>query len=179
MHSVDLMILVGIQASGKTTFYRQCLADSYIHVSLDNWRGKSGVRSKEHAAILAGLRAAAEGIGNPRGVVVDNTNTTAATRRRYFDYANEFSRESGFPVRVGAWYFDADLESCLRRNAQRPKDAPPGVDYFVPPGAIHAFRRRLEPPSYEEGFEEISHVRIRGDGSFEVERIPRANSTGP
>ncbi len=179
MHSVELMILIGIQASGKTTFYRRCLGNSYVHVSLDNWRGKSGVRAKEHAAILAGLRAAAEGKENLRGIVVDNTNTTAATRKRYFEYANEFSREACCGVRLTAWYFDADLESCLRRNAQRPKDAPPGVGYFVPPSAIHAFRRRLELPGYEEGFEEISHVRIREDGSFDVKRIPRPDSTNP
>ncbi len=168
METLDLVILVGIQASGKTTYYRRHLRGEYLHVSLDNWRGKGNVRAKEHGAILEALASAGGSGGRVRGVVVDNTNTTSATRRRYFDYAAEFSRDSGRGVRLVAYFFDADLESCLARNADRPKDAPVGTPYYVPPEALEKFQGMLQPPAHEEGFEKVFRVRIAEDGAFDV-----------
>lgn len=171
MGEFELVILVGIQASGKTTFYRRRLAGRYLHVSLDNWRGKGNVRKREYEAILAGLHAAADSDGDKLGVVVDNTNTTAATRRRYFDHAREFSRQTGRPVRVVAYFFDADLAGCLNRNEQRPAEASVGTPYYVPPPAIRRFHKLLQPPTYQEGFEQIFRARIAEDGRFEVEQL--------
>ena len=180
MEKAELLILVGIQASGKTTYCRQHLAGGYLHVSLDNWRGKGNVRGKEHRAILEALSAAAaDSAGDIRGVVVDNTNTTAATRRRYFDYAAEFAAAAGREVRMIAYFFDADLESCLQRNAQRPADAPAGTPYFVPPEAIRRFQARLRPPDHGEGFEKIFRVRIADGGRFEVEESKSERPRGP
>ena len=170
--TVELIILVGIQASGKTTFYRRRLEGRYLHVSLDNWRGKDHLRRRERRAILSGLAAAAESAGGLRGVVVDNTNTTAETRRRYFAYAEDFSRDSGHGVRVVAYFFEADLEACLRRNAARPPNPPAGVPYYVPPAAIRRFHSRLQPPAYAEGFERILRVRINQTGGFDVQEVP-------
>lgn len=171
MKTVELAILVGIQASGKTTFYRRRLEGNYAHVSLDNWRGKGNVRTKERQAIRAGLAAAAEAEAAIRGVAVDNTNITVETRRRYFDCAAEFARQARCRVRVVAYFFDADPQACLRRNAPRPKDAPPGTGYFVPPAAIRSFHRRLEAPTHREGFDTIFRVRIAED-DFAVEEMP-------
>ncbi len=172
MQAVELVILIGIQACGKTTFFRRRLQGRYAHVSLDNWRGKGNARARERRAVVSGLHAAAEGHGGIRGVVVDNTNITAETRRRYFGYAAECARQAGCQVRVVAYFFQAELSDCLERNAQRPKDAPCGVPYYVPPSAIRSFHSRLEPPSYEEGFHEIFRVRICEDGRFAVEGVP-------
>lgn len=173
MGSPELIVLVGIQASGKTTYFRRHLVSDYLHVSLDNWRGKGNIRRKEYQAILAGLRQAADGL--TRGVVVDNTNSTAATRRRYFDNAEEFRQSSGRTVRVLCYFFPADLEACLKRNEQRPppQAAPPGEPYFVPPNVIADYARRLEPPTYQEGFEEIYDVRLGANGDFRVRQRPR------
>ena len=185
MESVELVILVGIQASGKTMFYRQRLQDRYIHVSLDNWRGKGNVRGKERRAILEGLSAAAASAGKLRGVVVDNTNTTVQTRRRYFDYAREFARATpacaagstpaareAAGVEVVCYWFDEPLKACLARNQQRPPDAPAGSPYFVPPAAIARFAGQMESPTYAEGFARIHRVRIVEAGAFVVEELP-------
>jgi predicted kinase len=166
---VELVILVGIQASGKTTFYRRHLAEGYAHVSLDRWRGQGNVRSKEHRAIMEGLRAAAQAAAGVRGVVVDNTNITAQARRRYFDYAAEFAAAGGCPVRLTAYFFDAALDGCLRRNQERPTDAPRGSPYRVPPPAIVAFRRRLERPTHQEGFHRLCRVSIDPQGNFLIQ----------
>jgi predicted kinase len=178
MEKLELVILVGIQASGKTTFYRRHMQGRYLHVSLDNWRGKGNVRGKEHEAILAGLRAAAEG-GQELGVVVDNTNITAAARKRYFDYAREFAGRTGLALRVLAYFFDADLQACLKRNEQRPAEVPAGTPYYVPAAAIRRFHSQLEPPTHQEGFAEVFRVRIADDGQFQVERLSRPAGRAP
>ena len=171
--AVELVILVGIQASGKTTFYRRCMEGRYLHVSLDNWRGRGRVRNKEYRAIMDGLRASADSGGAVLGVAVDNTNVTAATRSRYFGYASEFALSAGARPRVIAYFFDEDLASCLGRNEQRPREAPAGTPYHVPPSALHDFHARLEPPRYEEGFDVIHRVAIDASGQFIVQEVPR------
>jgi predicted kinase len=163
---IELIVFVGIPGSGKSTFFRLRLAETHIHVSLDNWRGKDNVRYKERRAIEAGLREVAEGETGRRGVVVDNTNTTVNTRRRYLEYARAFTAASGREVKVIACFFDADLESCLRRNRQRPVKPPAGTPYFVPPHAIENFHRILQLPTRAEGFEKIVRIRIAKDGRF-------------
>ena len=165
---VELVILVGIQASGKTTYYRRRLADRYLHVSLDHWRGKGNVRAKERAAIDEAMDQAADD-DTLRGVAVDNTNTTGETRRRYFDIAREFAARTGRGVRVIAIFFDEPLEACQARNAARPVDPPVGEPYFVPPAAIASFHSRLQPPSRDEAFDEVRRVRVTEDGSFVVD----------
>ena len=172
MEPVELVVFVGIQASGKTTYYRRHLAESHAHVSLDTWRGKGNVRAKERAAIMAALAAAADSAGATRGVVVDNTNVTAAARRRYGTYAADFARQAGCRARLVAYFFDADLPGCLARNQQRPPpdQVPPPAPYFVPPAAIAAFAQRLEPPEFDEGFERIVRVRVAGE-DFQTEEF--------
>jgi len=165
---VELIILVGIPASGKTTYFRRHLARRYAHVSLDNWRGKGNARRKEREAILEALSRAAELHASIRGVVVDNTNVTAGTRRRYFELAQAFRAQTHRPVKIIACFFDVPLEDCLRRNERRPKNPPVGEPYYVPPAAIHRFHVQLEPPSRAEGFDEVLRVRIAPDGRFRV-----------
>jgi len=167
---IELVVFVGIPASGKSTFFRQRMAGRYVHVSLDNWRGKGNVRAKERLAIEAGLGEVAEGSAGVRGVVVDNTNTTARTRQRYFEYARAAEAATGRDVEVIAYFFDADLAGCLRRNQNRPAEAPVGTPYFVPPPAIANFHRILEPPTREEGFARIVRVRtVENEDGFVVE----------
>jgi predicted kinase len=172
MGKIELVILVGVQASGKTTFYWQRLAGRYLHVSLDNWRGKDNVRGKEQVAIAQALAEAAGSGGRLAGVVVDNTNITVATRRRYFEYAAAFAAGWGLPMRMVAYYFDSDLAGCQARNQGRPdpKEAPTGTPYYVPPAAIANFYHKLQPPTHAEGFEAIYRVKIAPDGEFSVEQ---------
>lgn len=170
LEPLKLIILVGIQASGKTSFFRRHLAKESIHVSLDNWRGKGNVRAKEFHAIEEGLDALAA--GKAAALVVDNTNASVETRRRYFDYAALAAARLGRPVELTAYWFDEPLADCLARNALRPLNPPTGEPYFVPPSAIAACHARLQPPTYSEGFSRIFRVRITGPEEFEVRELP-------
>lgn len=58
------IVFIGIQASGKTTFYEQMLAGrGYVHISLDILH----TRNKEDLLLM-------ECLENGRSFVIDNTN---------------------------------------------------------------------------------------------------------
>jgi type II secretory pathway predicted ATPase ExeA len=80
---MEMVILCGVQGSGKTTLYRDRFAATHEHVSLD----VVGTRAREAKLLAACLE---EG----RSFVVDNTNPTVADRARYIDAA----RAAGFKV---------------------------------------------------------------------------------
>jgi predicted kinase len=80
---MEVIVLCGVQGSGKTTLYRDRFAATHEHVSLDVLRS----RAREAALIEACLQ---EG----RPFVVDNTNPTPADRARYVEPA----RAAGFRV---------------------------------------------------------------------------------
>ena len=77
----EAAILIGIQGSGKTTFYTRRLIESHVRLSLDLLK----TRERE-AAFLAACLAARQSFA------VDNTNVLAAGRARYI----EPSKAAGF-----------------------------------------------------------------------------------
>ena len=101
---MEAVVYVGVQASGKTTFYLAHFFRSHLRISLDM------LRTRYREAIL--LRACIEA---KQPFVVDNTNPTVAERARYLAPA----RAAGF--RTVAYYFPPDVEACLERNAARPE----------------------------------------------------------
>lgn len=146
---MEAVLFVGIQAAGKTTFYREQFFHTHIRLSLDM------LRTRHREAIL--VRACIEA---KQSFVVDNTNPTAAERARYLLP----SRAAGF--RTIGYVFDADLEACLTRNASRPPREQ------VPPKGIAGTRRRLELRDVGKGFNRLYGIRIDGEGGCVVERWP-------
>ena len=74
------VIFIGIQASGKTTFFKQMLADKgYVHISLDVLH----TRNKEDQLLM-------ECLENGRSFVVDNTNPEISVREKYIKKAKEY-----------------------------------------------------------------------------------------
>ena len=140
------MILCGVQASGKTTFYVERFLDTHVRISLDL------LRTRHREALV--LRACLEG---GQRFAVDKVNHTAAERRRYVEPA----REAGFQV-VG-FLLEVPAADAVARNALRPPER------RVPVSAILGTRKRFEPPQLEEGFDALHRVRASGDGGFVVE----------
>src|SRR5262249_46700388 len=101
---VELVIFIGLQASGKTTFYRARFAQTHAHVSKDNFPNNRNPERRQRELIE---QAFAEG----RAVVVDNTNATAEARRPLLALA----QAHGVPV-VG-YYFQRPGNK-LRRSGQ-------------------------------------------------------------
>ncbi|MHC4295090.1 MAG: AAA family ATPase [Planctomycetota bacterium] len=143
---MELIIFTGLQAAGKTTFYSTRFFDSHVRINLDMLK----TRHRERLLFEACLSA-------KQKLVIDNTNPTAADRRRYIRPA----RDVGFKV-IGH-YFAADLDACKARNRSRP------WEQVVPlPGLLGTYNR-LEQPSRDEGFDEIYYVKATQDGAFMVE----------
>lgn len=141
---MQLVLLIGIQASGKSSFYRERLFATHVRLSLDLLR----TRHREALLFDACLRA-----GQP--LVVDNTNPTRDERARYIEPA----RTAGFEV-VG-YYFRSAASECLARNERRE-----GAQR-IPDRGVLGTAARLELPTHDEGFDLLRYVRLTDDG-FEV-----------
>ncbi len=138
------VIFIGLQASGKTTFYRQMLWE-YVHINLDTLH----TRNKERLLLEECLR---------RGdsFVVDNTNPSKEDRARYIGAARAYN------YRIEGYFFRSVLADCIERNRARTGKA------CVPDKAIACTSGRLELPSPQEGFDRLYFVRME-QGKFIVE----------
>jgi predicted kinase len=146
---MELVILIGLQASGKTSFFRDRFAATHAHVSRDNFRNNRNPGRRQRVLLEEALLA-----GRP--AVVDNTNPTAADRAPLIALGKSLN------VPVAGYYFASGVEECLRRNQAREGKA------RVPDVALHATARKLERPSRAEGFDRLYYVRMGGAGGWEI-----------
>jgi predicted kinase len=142
---MQVVLFVGLQAAGKTTFYHQRFAATHLRISLDQLK----TRSRELAAVLSAIQ---EG----RSFVVDNTNATAEQRRKFI----ELAKPAGYTVH--GYFFEPDIQGSLRRNAQRL-----GKQRVPVPG-LFGTRKRLQVPSFAEGFDALFLVQVNDAGGFDV-----------
>jgi predicted kinase len=143
---MEAVIFVGVQGSGKTSFYRQRFFDSHIRISLDMLK----TRQREQVLLAACLQAR-------QSFVIDNTNPLPADRARYIEPA----RAAGF--RVVAYFFETSLRDAIRRNNQRESKQKIPI-----PGVAGTFRK-IQAPKMEEGYDQIFTVRISAENNFLVE----------
>lgn len=142
---MEALIFIGIQATGKSTFYKARFSDTHIRLNLDMLR----TRHRERVLLSAMLEA-------KQPFVLDNTNPTTADRAGYIAAAKEAK------FRIVGYYFKSQVKQAIERNAQRtPDDA-------VPERAVLGTYNRLEIPSLDEGFDELFYV-AGSDGEFEVQ----------
>ena len=143
---MEAIIFVGIQAAGKSSFYRERFFNTHLRINLDM------LKTRHRERVL--LRAC---IDLQQPFVIDNTNPTAEERARYIVPA----KAAGF--RIVGYYFQSIVQDCLARNDRRePRERVPGK-------AIGGTTGRLQLPSLVEGFDALHYVRIDDSGSFRVE----------
>lgn len=141
----ELILFMGIPASGKSTFYKTNFFPHYLYISLDQLHS----RFAEAELFQFALR-------RERSCVIDNTNITRSGRAAYLQLA----KAAGFKVR--GYCFLTNKADALARNAQRSGRA------CVPEVAIRAMYAQFEYPTLSEGFDELSFVRLQ-DNTFNVE----------
>ncbi|MDQ0847120.1 ATP-binding protein [Streptomyces sp. V1I6] len=144
----EMAVLVGLQASGKSTFYREHLSGRHALVSKDLF--PRSARRKQ----LRQMRLIEELLASGTWVAVDNTNPSPDEWTPLIRLA----RAHG--VRVTAYWFPPDVTGSLRRNAAREGRA------RVPDVGIHATRGRLREPTTTDGFDAVVEVRFDGKGGF-------------
>jgi predicted kinase len=142
---MEAVILVGIQGSGKTTFYGERFSETHVRISLDDVR----TRERERALVRECLK---EG----RPFVVDNTNVLASGRATYIAAA----KAAGF--RVTAYHFRIPLRAAIARNNRR------RAGQKIPVPALIATLKRLQAPTLDEGFDQIYIVELAADNGFLV-----------
>lgn len=140
-----MVILMGLQGSGKSTFFAREFADKgFEHISLDILK----TRRKE-AEVLQDC------IDNNKDCVIDNTNPTKADRSRYIVPGKHCD------FRVVGYFLQSKLGDCLERNERRERK--------VPKKGILATFNKIETPSLQEGFDELNFVCIE-NGEFKISK---------
>lgn len=150
----ECVILMGLPASGKTTFYQQRFAATHRHISKDHWPNAPRKDVRQARLIRSALAA-----GVP--VVIDNTNPAVADRASIIDVARELC------ARVIGYYFTATTREAVGRNRGREGKQ------RVPDVAIFTTAKRMVLPTWQEGFDELYQVAIGADGTFQISAAER------
>ena len=147
---MECVILIGLPASGKSTFVRERFAGTHDHVSKDLFRNNRRPQRREEQLI-------AESLASGRSVVIDNTNPSVASRAPLIAVAKAHGAE------VVGYVFATEATDALRRN--RARDG----RNRVPAVAIFTARKRFETPTPGEGFDRLFQVKLNEpDRTFEV-----------
>lgn len=144
---MEAVIFCGIQGNEKSSFYKERFFKSHMRISLDQLH----TRNKESQFLKTCFF-------THQQFVVDNTNPTIAERQRYIQMANQAR------YRVLCYYFETDLVSALERNNNRI-----GKEY-IPVAGIKGTYKKLQVPTYTEGFDQLYTVRIEGGSFVEIQQ---------
>jgi predicted kinase len=142
------VIFIGIQASGKSSFYKARFFNTHLRINLDMLRTRPREKRLFQACLAGKI-----------SFVIDNTNPIPEDRARYILLA----KAAGFQV-IG-YFFYTSLESALQRNAQRT------INEQIPEKGVRAAYRKLRPPTLAEGFDKLYRVMISPQKTFVVEEL--------
>jgi predicted kinase len=157
---MEIIILMGLQASGKSTFYRTHFAATHEHVSKDLLlQSKNKNKNQKQEERIEGA------FQEQCSVVVDNTNATIQDRLPLIDLGRRYN------ATIIGYYFQPDVLSSRQRNMQRTGKAQ------VPEKVIFITAHKFEIPTYAEGFDTLYYMRIGEDSTtekpvWEIEKIP-------
>src|SRR5262245_10817926 len=99
---MELVLFMGIQATGKSSFYLERFFRTHIRINMDM------LKTRHRKDLL--VNACLEG---KTPFVVDQMNLTKADRLAYLAPA----KAAGF--KVSGYWFESDLAAALQRNARR------------------------------------------------------------
>ena len=140
---MEAVIFVGLQASGKSSFYKERFFSTHVRISLDLLRTRNRERRLMTVCLVT-----------RQPFIIDNTNPTREERAQYIDAAKSAKYS------VVGYYFRSQTEACLARNQQRTDR--------VPEVGLLSTAKKLERPTWEEGFDTLKYVRLTEAG-FVVE----------
>ncbi|GMQ64691.1 ATP-binding protein [Vallitalea maricola] len=134
------IVFIGIQASGKSSFYKQLFFNTHMRLNLDMLK----TRNRERILIDACIRA-------KQPLVIDNTNPAVADREKYISKLKEGK------FKVIGYYFKSTLNDAIIRNELRK-----GKEKIPQLGILSTYNK-LELPSYKEGFDKLYYVSLKNN----------------
>lgn len=140
---MEAVIFAGLQASGKSSFYKDRFFSTHFRISLDLLK----TRNRERRLMAACLEM-------QQPFVIDNTNPSRDDRAKYIEAAKAAK------YFIVGYYFRSKAEECLQRNERRSSP--------VPEVGILSTAKKLQLPSMDEGFDNLKYVRLTESG-FVVE----------
>jgi predicted kinase len=134
---MEMIIFIGIQASGKSSFYKDNFFNTHLRISNDLLKTKN-----RENKLLDYCK------NTEMPLVIDNTNVTKDARKKYIQFAQEIN------IPVIGYYFKTDVERSIKWNSERK-----GKECIPKVGILDAYKR-LEKPSIDEGFDKLYYVDI-------------------
>ena len=148
-NSVECFLLVGLPASGKSTFSKHLAASkNAVIISTDSIRkilykdeSKQGnwkeIERVLHDSIF-------KSISKGQSVIIDATHTVKEHRKILINLSNQ--------INWTCYYLKTDKQTCIKRNLERSRTVPKHV--------IESMANQLEltPPTREEGFKKLYQV---------------------
>ncbi len=153
---MELVLMIGLQGAGKSTFARAYFADGYVYVSRDLLRNNRQRNERQLQLIEEALRGG-------HSVVVDNTHATIEDRAPMLALGHQYGAQ------VLGYYFTPHVAESLARNQMRSGTA------RVPNVAIYSTAKRFQSPTVAEGFDALYQMGTSGTAkypAFEVEPFP-------
>jgi predicted kinase len=145
---VDVILFIGIPASGKSTFYKERFFTSHIRLNLDM------LHTRRKLSLL--FRACLDA---KQSCVIDNTNLKAKERATYIEAA----RNARFQT-IG-YFFTPNARRAQAWNNERQGAA------RVPDVALWSAMKTLEVPTRTEGFDALYTVILDDQGQFIVTEV--------
>jgi predicted kinase len=161
-----VVLAIGLPGSGKTTWYKRRgvtpLSSDLLRTLLFDDITEQRYQGLVFSTLRSLLRARL--IAKMPWNYVDATNLSPHERKQWIKMAKSFGYE------VQAVFFDVPLAVCMERNSKRER--------VVTDEVMQKMAERLRPPTFKEGFEKITVVRVKGhpgsDAQGGAESAPEA-----
>lgn len=137
---MQAVIFTGIQATGKSSFYKEHFFNTHIRISLDLLNTKN-----KQSRFLQTC------FDTHTKFVIDNTNPSPEDRKQFIDLSKANKYE------VVGYYFKSKVSEALARNKQRT-----GKEKIPEVGVLSCYKR-LTLPQYSEGFDKLFYVSIHNN----------------
>jgi predicted kinase len=143
---MEAILLVGIQGSGKSSFFKERFYTTHVRISRDMLK----TAHREREFIETCLR-------TKQPFVIDKVNARREQRAEYIRAAKAAD------FRVIGYYFKCSTREAIARNNQR------SGKERIPVVGILSAHKQLETPIADEGFDELYCVTLTEENQFAVE----------